>query len=64
MATNYIPQTQFDRYYLLTKFYDQSNSQTGSIEDLKNADMIKISLFWSISRRGRTTQPIQKACNL
>ena len=54
MAANHIP----------TDSIDQSNSQTGSIEDLKNADMIKISLFWSISRRGRTTQPIQKACNL
>ena len=56
--------TPFDRFYQLTKFHDQSFSQTGSIEDWKNADIIKMLLFWSIFGRSRTTHPSQKACNL
>ena len=35
-----------------------------SIEDLKNADIIKVLSFWSIFGRGRTTKPSQNACNL
>ena len=56
--------TPFDKFYQLTKFHDQSFSQTGSIEDWKNADIIKMLLFWSIFGRSRTTHPSQKTCNL